>query len=153
MRSICVLLFKLFRLAKRDTEGKATSLMSQTRKEHKTTQPVTQAHFLYSFNPIQRWSFFSLRKSTVISDRNSATLILKLDFWVTVNFRAKIVLSLKKLKGSSMKPRFFNNRKKSYKAKFELLNLCNGFFKFILNTHNMHSSNRHSNELIKIMTD
>lgn len=80
MRHICVLLFKFFRLTKRDTEGKATSLMSQTRREHKTTQPATQAHFLCSFNSIQKGSFFPLKKSTMLSDRNSASLILKLDF-------------------------------------------------------------------------
>jgi len=102
MRSICVLLYKIFSLIERDTEDKATSLMSQARREHKTTQPATQDHFLCSFNSIQKGSFCSLKKSKTISDRNSASLVLRLDFRVTLNFRTKIALSLKKLKGSSM---------------------------------------------------
>lgn len=106
------------RLIKRDTEGKVTSL---TRREHKTTQPATQHHFPHSFNSIQKGSFFSLKKSKIISDKNTASLILKLDFWVNVNFRAKTVLSLKKLKTVQCNPDFSTTEKSYVEQNFDFL--------------------------------
>lgn len=66
--------------------------------ENRKYQPRNQVHFLYSFNSIQKGSCFPLKKSIIISDRHSASLILKPDFWVTVNCRTKNYMMMQKAK-------------------------------------------------------